>query len=581
MFDVLKKLGFFFRENKWRYILSFITLALANIGSVVVPYLVGRFIDAIVTGEMNSTLLSTYAIQFLILILLTYALDYVWGYGLFSGAYKLQKEMRQKLMRHFLRMRAPYFEKFRTGDLMARGTQDIRSVAETTGYGMMVLMSATGFSLTIILMMGITVSWPLTLVTITPMIPLMFIVRTQGAKVDDAYEISQKAFSTVNDDVLEMIDGVRVIRAYVKEQDFIQKFKGQTEDLYQKNTVVSDISAIFAPSVKAVEGMAIMVSLTYGAYLVAEGTSSVGDIVAFQMYLGMMIWPIISVSELILILRQGSASMRRVEQVRQATDDLMFDGNLEAKNVEDIEFNHFHFQYDSSETINLENIELKLSKGKTLGIVGKTGSGKTTFIRQLLNQFPIGTGIFNMGNHAYADYEDPSIRCLIGYVPQDHVLFSRSVRDNIAFGKKDATENEILESIRLASFEEDLENMDNGLETMIGEKGISISGGQKQRISIARALIKNPDILILDDSLSAVDAKTEQNIIKNIAEVRQDKTTIISTHRLSAVKQADEIIVLDAGRVVERGTHEDLLANQGWYYEQFLRQETNKERREA
>jgi ATP-binding cassette subfamily B protein len=578
MFEVLKKLKFFFKENTWRYILSFFSLAVSNVAAVIIPYIIGRFIDAIVTEEMNTQLLWRYALQFGGLILLTYAVDFIWGYGFFGGAYKLQKQMRRSLMGHFLRMRAPYFEKFRTGDLMARGTQDIRSVADTAGYGMMVLMNATGTSLMIILMMGTTVSWSLTLATILPMIPLALIFKRQGAKVDEAYEVAQKAFSTVNDDVLEMIDGIRVIRAYVKEQDFIKTFQNQTSDLLKKNNRVTDISAVFAPAVKGVEGLAIMISLSYGAYLVAEGLSSVGDIVAFQMYLGMMIWPIIAVSELILILRQGSASMRRVEEITQATDDLSFEGTIEAQNVDDLQFNQFNFKYGSSETINLENIELTLPKGKTLGIVGKTGAGKTTFIRQLLNQFPLGTGDFNMGREAYHSYEDASLRRLIGYVPQDHVLFSRSVRENIAFGKKEATEEEILRSIQLASFEDDLKNMEKGLDTLIGEKGVSISGGQKQRISIARALIKDPDILILDDSLSAVDAKTEQNIIQNIQAEREGKTTIISTHRLSAVKQADEIIVMDNGRVVERGNHDELIALRGWYYEQFLRQEINEKK---
>ncbi len=573
MFDVLVKLKFYFKENKWQYLGSFIALAVSNIFAVIIPFIIGRFIDAIVTGEMNAAVLRTYSLQFAGLVIITYGLDFLWGYGLFAGAYKLQKEMRSKLMRHFLRMRAPYFEKFRTGDLMARGTQDIRALADTAGYGMLVLMSATGFTATLVIMMGLTVHWGLTFAAVIPMLPMAYVIKVKGAQVDEAYEIAQKSFSSVNDDVLEMIDGMRVIRAYVKEADFIDKFKEQTSGLLKKNNKVSEIAAIFAPTVKAFEGLSIMIALSYGAILVAQGTLSVGDIVAFQMYLGMMIWPIISVSELVLILRQGSASMRRVDEIRYATDELNFKGTIEAEQVDDLEFDEFTFRYSSSETINLDKIRLDLKKGQTLGILGKTGSGKTTLIRQLLNQFPLGSGTFNMGSSAYADYNDPSLRRLIGYVPQDHVLFSRSVRDNIAFGKKEATDEEILESIRMASFEEDLKNMNRGLDTMIGEKGVSISGGQKQRISIARALIKDPDILILDDSLSAVDAKTEQTIIHNIQQVRAGKTTIISTHRLSAVKEADEIIVLDNGTIVERGTHDELIDKRGWYYEQFTKQE--------
>ncbi|OJF93818.1 ABC transporter ATP-binding protein [Alkalibacterium sp. 20] len=573
MFDVLIKLKFFFKEHKWQYIISFFTLAVSNVFSVFIPFIIGRFIDAILTGEMDRDLLITYSIQFTALIFITYGLDLIWGYGLFSGAYKLQQHMRSTLMRHFLLMRAPYFEKFRTGDLMARGTQDISALADTAGYGMLVLMNATGFTTTIVVMMGITVSWPLTFATVIPLLPMAYVIKVKGAQVDKAYGIAQKSFSSVNDDVLEMIDGMRVIRAYVKEADFISKFKEQTSELLKKNNRVSEISAIFAPTVKAFAGISTMIALSYGAILVSQGALSVGDIIAFQMYLGMMIWPIISVSELILILRQGSASMRRVEEITLATDGLKFTGKVEAEKVGDFLLDAFTFHYDSSEIINLEDIHLSLPKGKTLGIVGKTGSGKTTLIRQLLNQFPAGSGTFKMGERAYSDYHDPSVRRLIGYVPQDHILFSRSVRDNIAFGKQEATDDDILTSIRMASFEEDLKNMEYGLDTMIGEKGVSISGGQKQRISIARALIKNPEILILDDSLSAVDAMTEQKIIHNIQNVRKEKTTIISTHRLSAVKDADEIIVLDNGRIVERGTHDELIQRHGWYYDQFIKQE--------
>ena len=573
MFDVLIKLKFFFKEHKWQYMLSFLTLAISNIFAVFIPFIIGRFIDGIVTGSMDAELLLVYAGQFASLIFITYGLDLIWGYGLFSGAYKLQRQMRSTLMRHFLRMRAPYFEKFRTGDLLARGTQDIRALADTAGYGMLVLMSATGFTATLIVMMGVTVNWFLTFATVLPLLPMAYVIKVKGAQVDEAYEISQKAFSSVNDDVLEMIDGMRVICAYVKEDDFIEKFQSQTTQLLKKNNRVSELSAIFAPTVKLFAGLSTMIALSYGAILVSQGVLSVGDIIAFQMYLGMMIWPIISVSELILILRQGSASMRRVEDIIAATDGLSFTGNMPAHAVGDFQFDNFNFSYTASETVNLNHIDLALPKGKTLGIVGKTGSGKTTLIRQLLNQFPTGQGTFTMGGYAYSDYQDASLRELIGYVPQDHTLFSRSVRENIAFGKNDASDQDILRSIRLSSFEEDLNNMEHGLDTMVGEKGVAISGGQKQRISIARALIKNPEILILDDSLSAVDAKTEQTIIRNIQEERKDKTTIISTHRLSGVKAVDEIIVMDKGEITERGSHDELIERQGWYYDQFKKQE--------
>lgn len=573
MFEVLFKLKFFFKQHTKEYIFSFIAMIFSNFFSVLIPYIIGQMIDAIVTQEMTAEVLGRQVAFFTLSLILAYVFEYIWSYYLFTGSYLLQSEMRSSMMQHFLDMRAPFFEKFRTGDLMARSTQDIRSIADTAGYGMMVLMNATLFLSVLFVMMGATVSWTLTFFTLLPMSLLAYFFGKAGDEVDKRYTIAQEAFSKVNDDVLESIDGIRVLRAYVKEKDFVEKFQQQTTDLLKKNNRVADMNALFTPIVKIFVTISTLISLGYGSFLVADGVLSVGSMVAFQMYLGMIVWPIISIAELINVLRQGSASMRRVQQVLNANDSMEESGMIEADSAADIHMDEFQFQYSSSETISLQNIEVTIPKGKTLGIVGKTGSGKTTFIRQLLKQYPMGSGNFQMGSRQFGEYTDDSIRHMIGYVPQDHILFSRSVRENIAFGKKDATDEEIIQSIRIASFEEDLQKMEKGLDTMIGEKGVSISGGQKQRISIARALIKDPDILILDDSLSAVDAKTEQTIIENIEEIRNNKTTIISTHRLSAVKQADEIIVIENGKIIERGTHESLIDQKGWYYEQFLRQE--------
>lgn len=476
-------------------------------------------------------------------------------------------------MTHFLKMRATFYEKFRVGDLMARATQDIRSIADTAGYGMMVLMNATLFLSVIIVMMGASVSWKLTFFSLLPLTFLAYAFGKLGDIVEKRYSIAQESFSSLNNDVLEVVDGIRVIRAYVKEEDYIDKFRNQTESMLKKNNRVADANALFSPLVKVSITVSNIVAFGLGAQLVLEGQLTVGDIVAFQMYLGMIVWPIISIGELTNVLRQGSASMIRVENVLDTKDDMEEQGVKVIETPDDIVMHGLTFQYPSSQHANLKHIDVTIPKGKMLGIVGKTGAGKTTFLRQLLRQYPLGDGEFRYGKEHIKNYRGQSLQSLIGYVPQDHILFSRSVRENIAFGKMGATEEEILESIRIAAFEEDLTRMDQGLDTMIGEKGVSISGGQKQRISIARALIKDPEILILDDSLSAVDAKTEQKIIENIQRVRKGKTTIISTHRLSAVKQADEIIVMEDGEIIERGTHEELVQLQGWYHTQYLRQE--------
>lgn len=573
MFNVMFKLKDFFKENRFDYVVSLLTMIGSNGFSVFIPYIIGQLIDAIIKDELTGSALRLFGLLFLISLIGAYILEFIWSYYLFTGAAKLQAQMRSKLMDHFLKMRASFYEKFRTGDLMARATQDVRSIADTAGYGMMVLMNATLFLAVIVLMMGLSVSWKLTFFSLLPLTVLAYLFGKLGNIVEKRYTAAQDAFSSLNNDVLEVVDGIRVIRAYVKEDDYVEKFRQQTESMLAKNNRVADANALFSPLTKVTLSVSNLISFGYGAYLVSKGQLSVGDIVAFQMYLGMIVWPIMSIGELTNVLRQGSASMERVETLLSANDSMEADGSKVIETVDDITVRGLSFKYPSSQDVNLDQIDVVIPKGKTLGIVGKTGAGKTTFIRQLLRQYPLGSGDLMVGTEPILAYKGKTVQNLIGYVPQDHILFSKSVRDNIAFGKGSATDDEIMASIRIASFEDDLKKMPEGLDTMIGEKGVSISGGQKQRISIARALIKDPEILILDDSLSAVDAKTEQKIVENIKQLRSGKTTIISTHRLSAVKQADEIIVMEDGKIIERGSHDALISRKGWYYTQYLRQE--------
>lgn len=573
MFSILFKLKDFFTEYKKSYVISFLAMIFSNLFRVFIPYIMGQTIDYIVRGELTAELLVQILILFVISLLASYALELLWSYLLFTGSAKLQRNIRSDLMNHFLNMRSVFYEKFRVGDLMARSTQDVRSIAETAGYGMMVLMDSTLFLVIIISMMSVTISWSLTVLSLLPLMILAYIFGKVGDVVEKRYTISQDSFSSLNNDVLEVVDGIRVIRAYVKEESYINKFREQTESLLEKNNKVAEANALFMPLVKTFSAISTIISFGYGAFLVYNGSLTVGDIIAFQLYLQMIIWPMISVGELTNVLRQGSASMNRIEEVIHTKDDMGEYGTHAIESDGSLILEDLYFRYPTSSDHNLSELHIEINKGKMLGIVGKTGSGKTTLLRQFLRQYPLGEGGFRYGDVDVAELQDQALQRLIGYVPQDHILFSRSVRENIAFGKNEATDDEILESIRIASFADDLENMSEGLDTLVGEKGVSISGGQKQRISLARALIKEPEILMLDDSLSAVDAKTEQNIIANIKENRADKTTIISTHRLSAIKEADEIIVLDEGRIIERGTHDELIAIRGWYYEQFVRQE--------
>ncbi|MED3803012.1 ABC transporter ATP-binding protein [Lysinibacillus xylanilyticus] len=574
MFDVLSKLSWFFKKYWKQYTVAVVLLMIASGLEVVPPYLLGSIIDILTAGEMTPALLTKYVLIFVCIMIGGYVLNFVWQFRLFEGAINLEKILRRNLMQHFLRMTPTFYEKNRTGDLMARATNDLNAVSLTAGFGIMTLIDSTIYMGFIIFAMGFMISWKLTFFAMLPVPIMAILIQYLGKIVHERYMKAQDAFGELNDSVLESVAGVRVVRAYVQEKKDEANFAEMSEIVYEKNMHTAKINALFGPITKVGTGISYVVALGYGAHLVATEAMTVGQLVTFNVYLGLAVWPIFAIGELINVMQQGNASLDRVQETLNYEADVRNISNPRTVATPNaIGFDDLTFQYPMSQVKNLQEISLSLKKGQTLGIVGKTGAGKTTFLRQLLREYPIGEGQLSIDGVDITAQTKEQLLDWIGYVPQDHVLFSRTIRENILFGKEDATQAELQQAIRAAYFEKDLKNLPMGLETLVGEKGVSLSGGQKQRVSIARALIKDPEILMLDDSLSAVDAKTEARIIENIQRERQDKTTIITTHRLSGIQHADLIIVLDDGQIVEQGTHEQLLVQQGWYKEQFDRQQ--------
>ena len=574
MFDVLGKLNWFFKDYWKRYTFAITALICASAIGLIPPKLLGYTIDHIRFDSLTSKLLLTVIIIYLSIIVSHYIISFLWDYTLFGGAVILEKKMRSRLMTHFLKMTPTFFSKYKTGDLMARSTNDLKAIAMTAGFGILTLVDSTTFMFMIIAMMGFAISWKLTFAALIPLPIMAVIMNKYGAAIHARFMKAQNAFGDMNNEVLESIRGVRVLRAFVQERQDHKRFYKMTDDVYEKNMAVARIDALFEPTMKILVGTSYTIGLGYGAMLVFQKQITLGDLVSFNVYLGMLIWPMFAVGELINVLQRGNASVDRVNEILRYKADVESPQNpIQVNDLSEIHFKNVQFSYPFTTSNQLELNDLSVIKGETIGVVGKTGSGKTTLFKLLLREYPNMKGAITFSGIPIEQLDLTQLRNWIGYVPQDQIMFSKSIRENIQFGKEDATDEEIFRVMELAHFLDDIKQLPKGLDTQVGESGVTLSGGQKQRVALARAFIKDPEILILDDSLSAVDGKTEANIIEHLKRERKEKTTFIAAHRLSAVAHADHIIVLEDAKVIEEGTHEELMKAGGWYKEQYEKQQ--------
>lgn len=586
MIESLKKLSFFIKKKKFTYIIAISALLIVNIVGVLPPLIVGPAVDSITRGDITKKYLYLYVGALLLISAIDYVLTYTWAYMLFSNAKLLEKNLRVNIMKKILGMRQPFFEKFKSGDLMTRATEDLEAVQHLVGFGVLAFTDSVFYLSAIIIAMGSAISWKLTILCLLPLPVMALIINIIGKYIHKSYTDQQNAFDQMSNTVLEFVSGIKVVRSYVLEERTYDKISDITENVYKKSLKTEIISGSFFQLTKTFTAISYSIAIGYGAVLISRGEITLGDLIAFNVYLGYLIWPIFTMGEFTNIAQRGSASINRVFEILEEEDTKLdleaFDKHKQAqekhqdsgKNI--IAFKDYTFRYPSSYTDNLKNINLSLKEGETLGIAGRTGAGKSTLIKQLLAEYEKGEGELLVFDQPIESMSRTSLMSDMAYVAQESILFFTTIKNNILFGKEDASDEEINAAIRQADLQRDMELFPEGLDTVVGERGVSVSGGQKQRISIARALIKNAKILILDDSLSAVDTETEHRIIENIKDLRKGKTTIISAHRLSALEHADQIIVLEDGKIMEQGSHEDLVKSGRWYKDQYKIQQMQK-----
>ncbi|MET3557823.1 ATP-binding cassette subfamily B tetracycline resistance protein [Streptococcus rupicaprae] len=565
-----------FIKSHWKsYTLVSIGL-LISYGLFVVPTMMTqRVINQISQGTLTAKDLGFAILTVVLACSVTYAADYIWVKQLFGRASDYRFQMRRTLFAKLIHMRRPFYDKFRSGDMLTRFTNDTNDYSELLGFGVMSIFTALGTILFVLPAM-IAISWQITILAALPLLVLGSIIYWVSAKQEMVSEEVREAVANLSNEVLEVVEGIRVTRAYGKKELGAAKFRQKTAALVKRNDRLMVYQAAYGRLALTLLALSTAIVMGLGGSYMQAGRLQLGDVVALQLYTGMLMDPMWVLSDVVLIYQIGKVAFGKLTELIETSDDMEADGQIEAQELAHIVFDHYSFSYPEHQEPVLKDISFELSKGQTLGIVGKTGSGKTTLVRQFLRQYPLGQGFLSLNGEHMSVFNRRSIEEKIGYVPQEHILFSKSVLDNIRLSQPDATPDSVSAAIDAAAFTKDLTRMSQGLDTMVGEKGVSISGGQKQRLSIARALLKQPELLILDDSLSAVDAKTERSIIDNIQALRQGKTNVIVSHRLSAVSHADQVLVLDQGKIVESGTPAELLANQGWYYEQYLRQQSEE-----
>ena len=560
--SVFLRLGWFFKDQWRRYLMAISLLMMVALLTVIPPKVVGWVVDGIARGELDDGTLMGYLAGLLGLGLLIYLLRYVWRVMLFGASYRLAYVLRNRLFTHFTRMSPDFYQRHRTGDLMAHATNDIQAVEMTAGEGVLTLVDSFIVGILVLSIMCSQYSWQLTLLSLLPLPVMAFFMNRFGTQIYKEFKAAQGAFSRLNNKTQEALSGVRVLKSYAVESLEDQGFAELTRQAGERNMAVARIDAKFDPVIYLCIGCSYFLAVAGGSALVLQDKLTLGELTSFTMYLGQLIWPMFAIAWLFNIIERGSAAYSRIESMLGERSDIE-EPPRPAACVSALPLAVGGLGSRLEPGALLQDIDFTLKQGGMLGVVGRTGAGKSSLLKLLMRLANPTAGAITMGGVPIDQLPLGTLRNQFAYVPQEPFLFSTTIAANIALGKPEASQEEIERVARIACVHDDIVRFPRGYQTEVGEKGVTLSGGQKQRLAIARALLLDAPILVLDDALSAVDAHTEQQILLALKAHR--RTLILVSHRMTAVEQANEILVLEQGAISERGAHGALMTHNGWY----------------
>lgn len=559
----------YLRRYRMRLVIGGLMVLLTNLAAVIFPWILGSAVDALRKAPRRDLLLY-YSGAILVMSTVEGFFRYQMRRIMIGVSRFIEYDLRNDLFAHLQRLSARFYQRHPTGDLMARATNDLSAVRMVLGPGIMYSVN-TLFTSTLAIGILFSVHPKLALLTLLPLVAVSYSVKHFGKHIHRRFETIQEQFSTLTTLAQENVAGMRVVKAYNQERAFIRRFERANDEYIRRSLSLVKISGLYSPFLTLLLGTSSVLLLWYGGRQVIQGNLTLGNFVAFMAYLAMLTWPTIALGWVINIFERGSASMGRINKILQTEPEIRDESPRPIQRLRGgIEFKNLTFSYDGNPV--LRNITLKIQPGQTVAVVGSTGSGKSTLVNLLSRLYPVPLGSILLDGVDINEIPLEVLRRNIGYVPQDTFLFSETVKANIAFGRSRAEPQKIEEVAKISNILTDIEEFPNRFETFVGERGITLSGGQKQRIAMSRALLVQPEILILDDALSSVDTYTEEQILLKLTRELSGRTAILISHRISTVKMADLIVVLEAGQIVERGTHRELLAKGGYYADLHERQ---------